>query len=114
MAGINHAGVSSDWSPYRRFRIVADAAKKGAPSGAPPPLTLQPPQQMGNLFLIFGQTDPSASVSVNGKRADVEPNGSFKTTVTVDAEGESQIVVKAADAAGRETVKRVRVYVELY
>lgn len=114
VAGINRAGVASDWSPYRRFRIVADAAKAGAPSGAPPPLTLQPPQQMGNLFLIFGQTDPSASVSVNGKRADVEPNGSFKTTVTVDTEGESQIVVKAADAAGRETVKRIRVFVELY
>jgi len=114
VAGINHASVSSDWSPYRRFRIVADAAKKGAPSGAPPLLTLQQPQQMGNLFLIFGQTDPSASVSVNGKRADVEANGTFKTTVTVDTEGESQIVVKAADAAGRETVKRVRVFVELY
>jgi Glucodextranase, domain B/FecR protein len=114
VATINHAGVSSDWSPYRRFRIVTDASKAGAPSGAPPPLTLQPVQQMGNLFLIFGQTDPSASVSVNGKRADVEPNGSFKTTVTIDAEGASQIVVKAADAAGRETVKRLNVFVELY
>ena len=69
---------------------------------------------MGNLFLIFGHTDPSASVSVGGKRADVEPDGSFKTTVSVDTEGESQILVKAADAAGRETVKRIRVFVELF
>jgi hypothetical protein len=34
--------------------------------------------------------------------------------VSVDQEGESQIVVKAADAAGRETVKRIRVFVELF
>ncbi|HKB72128.1 MAG TPA: FecR domain-containing protein [Thermoanaerobaculia bacterium] len=114
VAAISGKGVSSDWSPYRRFRVVADAAKAGAPAGAPPPLQIETPQQMGNLFLIFGHTDPSASVSVGGKRADVEPDGSFKTTVTVDTEGESQIVVKAADAAGRETVKRIRVFVELF
>ncbi|HWC65130.1 MAG TPA: FecR domain-containing protein [Thermoanaerobaculia bacterium] len=114
VSAITGRGVSSDWSPYRRFRVVADAAKAGAPAGTPPPLQLETPQQMGNLFLIFGHTDPSASVSIGGKRADVEPDGSFKTTVTVDQEGESQIVVKAADAAGRETVKRIRVYVELF
>jgi hypothetical protein len=114
VAAVGSKGVSSDWSPYRRFRVVADAAKTGAPAGAPPPLQLETPQQMGNLFLIFGHTDPSASVSVAGKRADVEPDGSFKTTISVDTEGESQIVVKAADAAGRETVKRIRVFVELF
>ena len=114
VAAINGKGTVSDWSPYRRFRVVADAAKAGAPAGTPPPLQIETPQQMGNLFLIFGHTDPSASVSVAGKRADVEPDGSFKTTVSVDTEGESQIVVKAADAAGRETVKRIRVYVELF
>jgi hypothetical protein len=114
VASITKAGVTSDWSAYRRFRLVADAAKAGAPSGVAPPLTLENPQQMGNLFLIFGRTDPAASVSVQGQRADVEPDGSFKTTVSIDKEGESQIVVKAADAAGRETVKRIRVFVEIF
>jgi len=114
VASISVKGVTSDWTPYRRFRVVADAGKGGAPAGAPPPLQIETPQQMGNLFLIFGHTDPSASVSIGGKRADVEPDGSFKTTVSVDTEGESQIVVKAADAAGRETVKRIRVFVELF
>jgi hypothetical protein len=114
VAAVSGKEVASDWTPYRRFRVVADAARTGAPAGTPPALQLETPQQMGNLFLIFGHTDPSASVSVAGKRADVEPDGSFKTTVSVDAEGESQIVVKAADAAGRETVKRIRVFVELF
>jgi hypothetical protein len=114
VAAISGKGVSSDWTPYRRFRVVADAARTGAPAGTPPPLQVETPQQMGNLFLVFGHTDPSASVSVAGKRADVEPDGSFKTTVSVDTEGESQILVKAADAAGRETVKRIRVFVELF
>jgi hypothetical protein len=114
VAAINKAGISSDWSAYRRFRLVADASKTGAPSGAAPPLTLDPIQQMGPYVLVFGKTDPAASVSVQGQRADVEPSGSFKTTVTLDKEGESQIVVKATDAAGRETVKRIRVFVEFF
>lgn len=111
VASITAAGVSSDWSAYRRFRITTDKAKEIA--GTPPSLRVEAPLQMGNLFLVSGQTDPSASVSVNGKRADVEPSGSFKLMVTVDTEGESQIVVKAADAAGRETIKRIRVAVDL-
>jgi len=114
VSAVDRSGVSSDWSAYRRFRIVADVSAAGAPTGAPPLLQLDRPQQMGNLFLIFGKTDPSASVSVAGQRADVEADGTFKTTVTVDKEGQSEILVKASDAAGRETVRRIRVYVELY
>lgn len=114
VSAITKTGISSDWSAYRRFRLVADTSKAGVPSGAPPPLTLDNPQQMGNLFLIFGKTDPADSVSVQGQRADVEPDGSFKTTVSIDKEGESQIVVKATDAAGRETVRRIRVFVEIF
>jgi Glucodextranase, domain B len=114
VAAESRAGVMSDWSAYRRFRIVANEAEAGSLSGAPPPLSIEKPQQMGNLFLVFGKTDPSDSVSVNGQRADLEADGTFNATVTVEKEGWSEIVVKASDAAGRETVRRFRVYVELY
>ena len=42
---------------------------------------------MGNLFLIFGKTDPGAIVTVNAEPADVEPDGSFKKTMTVNRDG---------------------------
>jgi hypothetical protein len=114
VATVTRAGLSSDFSGYRRFRIVADASKLGVPSGAPPAVTLDKPYQMSNIFIITGRTDPSASVSVQGQRADVEPNGTFKATITIDREGFTDIIVKASDAAGRETVKKIPVKVEVY
>jgi hypothetical protein len=80
--------------------------------GSPPLLTVSSPQQMGNLFLIFGKTDPGAVVTVNGEPADVEADGSFKKTVTLNREGSATLIVKAVDAAGNETVKQVKVFVE--
>lgn len=114
VAAVAAGGVASDWSPYRRFRLVPNATRLMVAGGSPPQLFLEQPEQMGNLFLLFGKTDPGASVSVNGQRADVDPDGSFKTTVTVDQPGVSQIVVKAIDAAGRETAKRINVNVEIF
>jgi hypothetical protein len=67
---------------------------------------------MGNLFLVFGKTDPSATVTVNGETADVDPDGSFRKTVTIDRDGYAMLIVKAADASGNETVRRIRVFVE--
>jgi outer membrane lipoprotein-sorting protein len=67
---------------------------------------------MGNLFLIFGKTEPGAIVTVNAEPADVESDGSFKKTITVDKDGYSLLVIKAVDASGNETVRRVPVFVE--
>ena len=80
--------------------------------GSPPQLSVSAPQQMGNLFLIFGKTDPGTVVTINGEPADVAADGSFKKTVTVNREGSATLVVKAVDAAGNETVKQVKVFVE--
>jgi hypothetical protein len=67
---------------------------------------------MGNLFLIFGKTDPGVVVTINAEPADVARDGSFKKTVTVNREGSAILVVKAVDAEGNETVKQVKVFVE--
>ena len=44
--------------------------------------------------------------------ADVEADGSFKKTITIDREGYATLVIKAVDASGNETVKPVKVFVE--
>ena len=51
-------------------------------------------------------------VTVNAEPADVEPDGSFKKTITVERDGAATLVVKSVDASGNETVRRVRVFVE--
>ena len=112
VAAIDANGLASDWSFVRRFKMMLEPVKSGSGDGAPPELTVFAPQQMGNLFLIYGQTEPGAIVTVNAEPADVEPDGSFKKTITVERDGAATLVVKSVDASGNETVRRVRVFVE--
>lgn len=112
VAAINASGHPSDWSAVRRFKMLSEPVPAGLARSSPPRLTVSPPQQMGNLFLVFGKTDPGAIVTVNAQPTDVEPDGSFRKTVTINREGYTTLVVKAVDAAGNETVKPVKVFVE--
>ncbi len=112
VAAIDNSGRPSGWSPSRQFKMAAEPVAASANRGSPPRLAVSPPQQMGNLFLIFGKTDPGCVVTVNAEPADVEQNGSFKKTVTINREGSATLVVKAVDATGNETVKQVKVFVE--
>jgi hypothetical protein len=111
VAALNADSNASDWSLVRRFKMLTEAPRLVA-GGQPPRLTVSSPQQMGNLFLIYGKTDPGAIVTVNAEPADVEPDGSFKKTITIERDGYSMLVIKAVDAAGNETVKPLRVFVE--
>ena len=112
VAAIDAGGLTSDWSPVRRFKMMTEPIKAGSGHSTPPDLTVYPPQQMGNLFLVYGKTEPGAIVTVNAEPADVEADGSFKKTITIERDGASVLVVKSVDASGNETVRRVRVFVE--
>jgi hypothetical protein len=112
VAAIDASGKPSGWSPARHFKMTAEPISSAVNRGSPPRLTVSAPQQMGNLFLIFGKTNPGCVVTVNSEPADVEQDGSFKKTITLSREGSSVIVVKSVDATGNETVKQVKVFVE--
>jgi hypothetical protein len=112
VASIDPNSIASDWSLVRRFKMVTEPIKSGSGDASPPELTVFTPQQMGNLFLIYGKTEPGAIVTVNAEPADVEADGSFKKTITVERDGAAMLTVKSVDASGNETVKRVRVFVE--
>ena len=112
VAAIDASGRPSGWSAPRHFKMTAEPVAAGANRGTPPRLTVSAPQQMGNLFLVFGKTDPGCVVTVNAEPADVETDGSFKKTVTINRDGSAILIVKAVDASGNETVKQVKVFVE--
>ena len=112
LAAINRNGISSDWSSVRRFRMLEEPGRAGTGDTVPPELSVLPPQQMGNLFLIFGKTERGAVVTVNADPADVGADGSFKKTVTIERDGYAMLVIKAVDASGNETIRRMRVFVE--
>ncbi|MEO8349977.1 MAG: FecR domain-containing protein [Acidobacteriota bacterium] len=112
LAAITRTGVSSDWSGVRRFRLASEPLRAGIGDTTPPELSVLPPQQMGNLFLIFGKTERGAVVTVNTEPADVGNDGTFKKTITIERDGYAVLVIKSVDAAGNETIRRMRVFVE--
>lgn len=112
LAAINRDNVSSDWSSVRRFRMASQPVRGATGDTTEPELSVLAPQQMGNLFLIFGKTEKGAVVTVNGEPADVAADGTFKKTITIERDGYAMLVIKAADASGNETIRRMRVFVE--
>jgi hypothetical protein len=112
LAAINRAGLASDWSSVRRFRMSSEPVRAGSGDVTPPELSVFPPQQMGNLFLLFGKTEKGAMVTVNAEPADVAADGTFKKTITIERDGYAMLVIRAVDAAGNETIRRMRVFVE--
>lgn len=75
---------------------------------AKPTLTINQPQDNArivgdtNTIIVTGTSDPDASVTINGRMALVEDEGSFTYSFTL-SEGENTIQVVAADPAGNQT-----------
>jgi hypothetical protein len=92
--------------------MLSEPVRAGSGDTTPPELSVLPPQQMGNLFLIFGKTERGAVVTVNAEPADVGNDGTFKKTVTIERDGYALLVIKSVDSAGNETIRRMRVFVE--
>ncbi len=67
-------------APCGGSRCSTEPLRAGTGDTTPPELSVLPPQQMGNLFLIFGKTERGSIVTVNAEPADVEADGSFKKT----------------------------------
>lgn len=108
------SGVESEWSQVRRMRIYSSLQQAMLADRAAPVLSLVPTQQLGAMFIIQGQTEVGASVTVNGERAATDADGRFRKTVEIPNEGWNNIEVVATDPAGNKTSRRERVFVEVY
>jgi hypothetical protein len=98
-------GEIGPFSAFRRFRVNG-AGHEGTPApDAPAPLlTLKRPYPIGGPFyMIEGNTDPGATVLINDEDADVEADGHFKKLVSFNKIGRNLVVVKATNAAGKQT-----------
>ena len=112
VASVGPDGDVGPFSPFRRFR-VSGGGKGPASDRTPPPLTLKPPFHVGGQFYtIAGATEPGATVFINDEEVDVESNGSFQKLVGFGKVGRNDVVVKAIDPAGNQTVQSQTVFVE--
>jgi hypothetical protein len=80
----------------------------------PPKLTISEPADQSdyygdeNQIKILGLTEEEATVTVNGRLAVVNQDGSFELPFSL-AEGENQIKIRATDQAGNQTEKEITV-----
>ena len=70
-----------------QFSAAASFVVKKAPPVAtkPPPLTVETVELRGNILHVRGRTAPGATVTLNGLRIDVQPDGSFNEFVMFEA-----------------------------
>ena len=62
--------------------------------------------------MIEGTTDLARRFSINDEEVDVESNGHFKKLVSFNKVGRNVVVVKAINAAGKQSVASDTVLVE--
>ncbi len=114
VAALAEGGIRSEWSAARSFRASHGVRLEELADTTPPRLEVQRATQMGNLVLIQGVTEPGATVTVHGEGVEVSADGRFIKTVTINQEGRTTIIVRAADPAGNITEHRETIFVEVY
>lgn len=105
---------SSEWSSPRRFRVFSSADSKILEDTTPPELTIDPPQQLGRMFIIEGSTEVGATITINGERVELGVAGKFRKTVEIFKEGWNNILIVATDPSGNRSEHRERVFVEVF
>jgi len=115
VASVGADGDPGPFSPFRRFRVSGGAHEAGTASQeAPAPvLRIKRPYPIGGPFyMIEGNTDPGATVLINDEEADVEANGHFKKLVSFAKIGSNNVIVKAINSSGKQTIQSATVLVE--
>ena len=105
---------ASEWSSVRRFRVFSTTNENIVDDTTPPDLFVSPPQQLGNMFIVEGATEVTATIKVNGEPVELSADGRFRKTAEIYKEGWNEIVVVATDPSGNQREKRERVFVEVF
>jgi hypothetical protein len=106
VAAVDSANAEGRFSDFARFSV----ARPPAPvAGAAPPLAITAFDIRTNILRIKGQTDPGASVFVNGEGLTVHPDGTFNEFVTLEKLGPQEVKLRVVGANGgvREETRSV-------
>jgi hypothetical protein len=106
VAAVDSANSEGRFSDFARFSVTRPPTPV---AGAPPPLAITAFDIRTNILRIKGQTDPGASVFVNGEAVAVHPDGTFSEFVTLEKLGPQEVKLRVVGAAGgvREETRSV-------
>lgn len=99
VAAVDTGGVEGAYSDFARF-TVSRPQGVGPGAGPPPVLVLQPLEVRANILQVKGRTEPGATVTVNGQRVDVAPDGGFNEFVTLDKPGKQTVLIRSMGLNG--------------
>jgi hypothetical protein len=112
VAALGESAAQSEWSPVRRFRVFNPSSQRLMEDTTPPELNINPPQQLGHMFIFEGSTEVSATITINGEKVELDADGHFRKTVEIFKVGRNDIIIVAVDPSGNRTERRERVFVE--
>ncbi|HSY48002.1 MAG TPA: FecR domain-containing protein [Thermoanaerobaculia bacterium] len=114
VASVGPDGETGPFSAFRRFRVNGGGHEGTPATSSPAPLLqLKLPYSLGGAFyMIEGTTDPGTTVLINDEEADVDAGGHFKKLVSFNKVGRNLVMVKAINAAGKQTTLSETVLVE--
>jgi hypothetical protein len=111
VASVGPGGEVGPFSLPRRFRVIGGGST-GIVDKVPPKLALKAPFPLGGPFFnISGVAEPGASVFINEEEVDVESTGEFQKVISFPKVGRNDVVVKAIDPSGNQTVQSQTVIV---
>ena len=115
VAAVDAKGNQGPWSTPDpcKFRVVPQGEAANLDKH-PPPLKVIPGNPTSNSCIVRGVTEPGASVTIDGEQAYTNEDGSFYANITLRQVGVNQVVVKAVDPSGNETVEKILITVQDY
>ena len=99
IAAIDKDDSEGAFSDFAKFSVMRPAGAS-AGEGPPPPLAIEALDVRTNILQIKGKTEAGATVTVNGQRIDVQPDGSFNEFITLEKPGKQLVVVRAVGLNG--------------
>lgn len=109
VAAVDVLGNQGPWSLPRTFRV--GSAPAVGRDRIPPRLRIDEVEIFGNLVIVTGLSDPDAEVTVEGQKALVRIDGTFRKTIELKEKGRQTIRIVATDSAGNRTVRTRQVVI---
>jgi hypothetical protein len=101
VAAVDGKGDEGAFAGPSRFSLL-----KSPPSAAsPPPLVVETLERRGNVLHVRGRTAPGATLTLDGVRIEVQPDGTFNEFVTFES-GAPTALVRSTGVDGAVTQQR--------
>ena len=102
VAAVGGEGSEGSFASVSSFSLL----KAPAIAAKPPPFAVDTLELRGNILHVRGQTAPGASLTLNGVRIEVQPDGSFNEFVMFEAGATATVLLRATGVSGGVTEQR--------